>query len=403
MTNSASNDGASANNTTAEPSAARKTALILPGGGARAAYQIGVLKALAEQNPRPQHNPFPILSGTSAGALNAVGLASGEGGFQQSCLWLEDLWLNLTPQNVYRSDWRGIFRNGWRLFLSLVNAGVAVGRPVALLDNLPLKKLLSQKIDFSGIGRNIQAGNLDAISVTAMNYSKGVSVSFFQGGPDSADWQRWRRHGVPTPLQLSHLLASTAIPTVFPPQRIGRHYYGDGALRQLTPISPALHLGADKILIISTSGHKRNYQRPPQRVRSPAFGQIIGHLLNSAFVDSLETDIEHLEQMNELLAQIPGNIVNKNGRVLKNIDIHVVSPSEDIDALADEYVQSLPRSIRILLSLFGGSSSKGGINVASYLLFTPEFCQRLIDLGYRDGCEQREQLAPFFTAPKLTS
>jgi len=369
----------------------------LPGGGARAAYQIGVLKALAEQNPRPQQNPFPILSGTSAGALNAVGLASREGNFQHNCLWLEDLWLNLRPELVYRSDWIGGIRNCWRLFLSLVNAGVAVGRPVALLDNLPLKQLLNQKIDFSGIGRNIQAGTLKAISVTAMNYSKGVSVSFFQGGPDSADWQRWRRHGVPTPLQLRHLLASTAIPTVFPPQRIGRHYYGDGALRQLTPISPALHLGADKILIISTTGHKRDYHNPPQRTRSPAFGQIIGHLLNSAFVDSLETDIEHLEQMNALLAQISGQISNSNGRVLKKIDIHVVSPSQDIDALADEYTQTLPRSIRTFLRLLGGSSSRGGINVASYLLFTPDFCQRLIDLGYRDGCDQRAQLAPFLS------
>jgi len=382
--------------------ATSKTALILPGGGARAAYQVGVLKALAEQNPRPQQNPFPILSGTSAGALNAVGLASRERGFEQNCQWLEELWLNLTPERVYRSDWSGVLRNCWRLFLSLVNAGVAVGRPVALLDNMPLKQLLNQKIDFSGIGRNIQAGTLEAISVTAMNYSKGVSVSFFQGGPDSADWQRWRRHGVPTPLQLRHLLASTAIPTVFPPQRIGRHYYGDGALRQMTPISPALHLGADKILIISTTGHKRDYHPPPQRARSPAFGQIIGHLLNSAFVDSLETDIEHLEQMNALLTQIPGQIANSNGRTLKNIDIHVVSPSQDIDALADEYTQSLPRSIRSFLRLLGGSSSRGGINVASYLLFTPEFCQRLIDLGYRDGCDQREKLAPFLspTAPQ---
>lgn len=372
-----------------------KTALVLPGGGARAAYQAGVLKALAEYIPYPETNPFPILSGTSAGAINAVALASQEKSFKNSCLWLEDLWLNIETDLVYRSDWTGIARNAWRLFLSLINSGVAVGRPVALLDNIPLKRLLREKIDFSGIGRNIQSGALNAICVTAMNYTEGVSVSFFQGGPNNADWQRWRRHGVPTPLQLRHLLASTAIPTIFPPQRIGRNYFGDGALRQLTPVSPALHLGAKKILIISPTGHKRNYDRPLRRIHSPAFGQIIGHLLNSAFVDSLETDIEHLEQMNELLELIPNQVTNKNGRLLKNIDIQVVSPSEDIDALADEYTQSLPRSIRTFLRVFGGSSSDGGINVASYLLFTKDFSQRLIDLGYKDGLEQMDKLIPF--------
>lgn len=372
-----------------------KTALILPGGGARAAYQVGVLKALAEQKSSTVTNPFPILCGTSAGALNAVALASREESFVDSCKWLEDLWLGLQTDLVYRSDWTGMTRNAWRLFLSLVNSGIAVGRPVALLDNLPLKQLLKKKIDFSGIGRNIQSGHLNAVCVTAMNYTEGISVSFYQGGPDNSEWQRWRRQGIPTPLELRHLLASTAIPTIFPPQRVGRHYYGDGALRQLTPISPALHLGAEKILIVSTTGHKRNYDKPHRRIHSPAFGQIIGHLLNSAFVDSLETDIELLEQMNRLLEIIPNDIANQDGRHLKPIDIQVISPSEDIDTIADEYVQTLPRSIRTFLRISGGSSSEGGVNIASYLLFTHDFCQRLIDLGYKDGKDQMNDILRF--------
>jgi len=372
-----------------------RTALILPGGGARAAYQVGVLKALAEHESSLAADPFPILCGTSAGAINAVALASREESFVDSCQWLENLWLNLQTDFVYRSDWTGITRNAWRLFLSLINSGIAVGRPVALLDNLPLKQLLRQKIDFSGIGRNIQSGKLNAVCVTAMNYTEGVSVSFYQGGPDNAEWQRWRRQGIPTPLELRHLLASTAIPTIFPPQRVGRNYYGDGALRQLTPISPALHLGAEKILIVSPTGHKRNYDKPFRRIHSPAFGQIIGHLLNSAFVDSLETDIELLEQMNKLLERIPDDIANQEGRLLKPIDIQVISPSEDIDAIADEYVQTLPRSIRTFLRILGGSSSDGGVNVASYLLFTRDFCQRLIDLGYKDGKDQMEDILSF--------
>lgn len=377
-----------------------KTALILPGGGARASYQVGVLKAIAEVIPQ-QDNPFPILCGTSAGAINAVAMASREESFDERCAWLEQLWLDLRAEHVYRTDWTGIARNVWRLFMSLFNSGIAVGRPVALLDNLPLKQLLREKIDFSGIGRNLMDGRLAAVSVTAMNYTERVSVTFFQGGPGKADWQRWRRHGIPTPLQLRHLMASTAIPTIFPPQRIGRNYYGDGALRQLTPISPALHLGADKVLIISPTGHKRTYEKPYKRIHSPAFGQIIAHLLNSAFVDSLETDIEMLEQMNQLLALMPGQLTNQEGRVLKPIEPLVISPSEDIDVLAEEYVGYLPRSVRTFLRISGGSSSDGGVNVASYLLFAPEFCQRLIDLGYADGMAAADQIRALMTVDEL--
>ena len=364
----------------------------MPGGGARAAYQVGVLKALGEVTGDYSDNPFPILCGTSAGALNAVALASREESFQRSCLWLEDLWRHLQTDYVYRSDWAGIIRNAWRLTLSLFNSGIAVGRPVALLDNVPLKQLLREKIDFSGIGRNLQAKRLSAVSVTAMNYTEMVSVTFFQGGPENADWQRWRRQGIPTPLQLRHLLASTAIPTIFPPQRIGRNYYGDGALRQLTPISPALHLGAQKVLIVSASGHKRNYSKPHKRVHSPAFGQVIGHLLNSAFVDSLETDIELLEQMNELLELTDQEITNQEGRALRPIDCLVIAPSEDIDALAEEHAAGLPTSIRTFLRVSGGSSNDGGVNIASYLLFTRDFCQRLIKLGYKDGLAQADEV-----------
>lgn len=373
----------------------RKVGLIMPGGGARAAYQVGVLKGLAKITEQHYDNPFSILCGTSAGAINAVALASNEGTFQQSCQHLERLWCELQCDHVFRSDWGGTFRNIWRLLLSLINSGVAVGRPVALLDNLPLKQLLREKIDFSGIGRNLKSGQLYAICVTAMNYTEGISVSFYQGGPQNAEWQRWKRQGIPTPLQLRHLLASTAIPTIFPPQRIGRNYYGDGALRQLTPISPALHLGAEKVLIISTSGHMQNYTKPYRRIHSPALGQVIGHLLNSAFIDSLETDIERLERTNELLEFSQKESINQEGRVLRPVDIQVISPSEDIDALAEEYASGLPSTIRALMRLTGSSSADGGVNIASYLLFTEGFCQRLLELGYSDALAQADDVLRF--------
>jgi len=367
----------------------------MPGGGARAAYQAGVVKALGELLGDQDKHPFPILCGTSAGALNAVVLGSCTGSFSDASKALESIWINLSCDDVYRSDWLGLLRNISRLFFSLVNTGVAVGRPVALLDNLPLKKLLREKIDFSGIGINLQNRVLDAVCVTAMNYTEGESVSFFQGGPARGGWRRWRRQGIPTPLQLPHLMASAAIPTVFPPQRIGRNYYGDGALRQLAPVSPAVHLGAEKILIVSTAGHKQVYEKPYRRIHSPSFGQIIGHLLNSAFIDSLESDIELLEQLNELVEELPVEQRSEKTRKMRPIDIHVISPSIDIDTLAEDHTKNLPGSIRTFLRVTGSNQNEGGVNVASYLLFTEGYCRALVELGYRDAMAQQDKIIAF--------
>jgi NTE family protein len=369
------------------------TALILPGGGARAAYQVGVIKALATLHGNREYNPYRILCGTSAGAINAVALATKAENFGNAADWLESLWLNLSTDQIYRSDWLGVMSNAWRLLLSLFNSGIAVGRPVALLDNSPLHELLRKNLDFGAISENIAAGHLEALSLTAMDYTQGVSISFFQGGPERAGWQRWRRQGVPTPLDISHVMASTAIPTIFPPQRIGRNYFGDGALRQLTPISPALHLGAQRVLIIPANGHRREYRRPIQKIQSPAFGQIIGHLLNSAFVDSIETDIERLERINQLIRLMPEQDSFTDHK-LRPIDALVISPSQDIDAIADDFVHGLPRSIRTFLR-GSGNRSAGGVNIASYLLFTHKFSERLIQLGYNDGMENIEELRRF--------
>lgn len=373
--------------------ATHDTALILPGGGARAAYQVGVIRALATIHQSRERNPYRILCGTSAGAINAAALASRADDFREAAEWLEYLWMNLSTNSIYRSDWFGVIGNAWRLLMSLFNAGIAVGRPVGLLDNAPLRELLAKNIDFSAISRQIHDGHLDALSVTAMNYTQGMSISFFQGGPKHAGWQRWRRQGVPTPIDIAHVMASTAIPTIFPPQRIGQHYYGDGALRQLTPISPALHLGADKVLIVPANGHRREYAKHIRKIHSPAFGQIIGHLLNSAFVDSIENDIERLERINQLIRLMPKK-KSVTEHQLKVIDAMVISPSEDIDSLADEHVHQLPRSIKTFMR-GTGSRYGGGVNVASYLLFTHSFAERLIQLGYNDGMAQADELSRF--------
>lgn len=384
-----------------------QTALIMPGGGARAAYQVGVLKGLAALQHQPVGNPYPILCGTSAGAINAVALAAQMQNFQHSVAMLEELWLGLSTDRIYRSDWFGVMRNAWRLLMSLFNDGHAVGRPVSLLDNSPLQELLAEKIDFDAIGRNIKAGHLSALSITAMNYSLGHSVNFFQGGPQGAGWQRWRREGVPTLLQLHHLLASTAIPTLFKPQRIGPHFYGDGALRQLAPISPALHLGATRAIIIPPNGHRREYHRPVRPIHSPSFGQIIGHLLNSAFVDSIETDIERLVRINELIRHIPEEARTGYLAQFKPIDAMIISPSEDIDLIADEHIGELPRSLRMFMRSTGSGRNDAGVNIGSYLLFTRNFCADLIELGFKDTLSQGDEIQAFIArsddAPSITS
>lgn len=374
------------------------TGLVLPGGGARAAYQVGVLKAIADIHGNNPHNPFPILVGTSAGAINAVSLAAGASHYTATVNTLEKLWGELNTGKIYRADMFGVMRNALRLFLSLFNSGIAMGRPVALLDNAPLRELLAEHIDFSAIGRNIASQHLDALCLTAMNYTLGLSESFFQGGPQHAGWKRWRRQGLATPIELRHVLASSAIPTIFPPTKVGRYYYGDGALRQLTPISPAIHLGAHRVLIIPASGHRKDYYHTPKPIHSPAFGQIIGHLLNSAFIDSIEIDIERLERINELLRIVPEESAEFMGRELLPIERLVISPSEDIDSIADEHINELPRALRVFLRRTG-SSRGGNVSIASYLLFTEEFCGKLIDLGYRDGMEQRADLEAFIYRP----
>lgn len=330
-----------------------------------------------------------------------MALATRAADFCAAVEWLESLWLRLSVEHVYRTDWLDIAQNALRLLLSLFNTGVAVGRPVGLLDNSPLRAMLDNALDFNAIGNHLQAGHLQAVSVTAMNYTQGVSMSFFQGGPDHANWQRWRRQGIATPLQLKHLMASAAIPTIFPPEEISGNYYGDGALRQLTPVSPALHLGAERILVIAPSGHKRTYAKPIRKVQSPAFGQIIGHLLNSAFIDALATDIELLERVNELLALVPPEQREELSRQLKPVDLYVISPSQDIDTIAELHVDELPRSIRYFLKVTGSGYNSGGVNAASYLLFTRPFIRQLIELGYGDVMAEASQVMSFVARAEL--
>jgi NTE family protein len=374
-----------------------KNALILSGGGARAAYQVGALKALAEILPANARNPFPIICGTSAGAINAVTLAAHEGCFRDAVAELENIWFSLEPGDVYRFGWLELARGGFRVLRSLFNQGVGVSQPIALLDNSPLRELIRRRVKFHQIDRAIARGDLHAVSVAAMGYASGQSVAFFQGNTEIKGWQRHRRIGRPTLLNIDHLMASSAIPTLFPATKIEHEYYGDGALRQLAPISPALHLGADRVFIIGVSGNRApRPHRAPRTRHSPSIAGVVGHLLNSAFVDGLEGDVEHIERLNELIDLIPADVREANGIHLRPVDTLVIWPSEQVERIAGRKVRNLPPSLRALLRSTGATTSGGGGTAASYLLFAKTFIEEMVQLGYRDAKWEEGSLRNFF-------
>jgi NTE family protein len=376
-----------------------KRALILSGGGARAAYQVGVLKALAEILPADVENPFPIICGTSAGAINALAIAAHQGNFKSAVDSLCTMWQNLEIGQVYLHGWTDIFKGLAYLGFSLLNEGTGRSKPLSLLDNGPLWSLLGSKINFEHLAGSIASGKLLAVSVSAMGYTSGQSVSFFQGHPDLQGWNRYRRLGVPTQLRLEHLLASSAIPTIFPAVRINREYFGDGALRQLAPMSPALHLGADSLFVIGVSGNRtavKANRRVPHR-HSPSMGQIVGHLFNSAFVDAMESDLEHLERMNQLLNLIPEERRIEEGIYLRPVENMVISPSLPIDNIAGRNIRYLPKSLRFFMRATGSTAKGGGATAASYLLFSQEFINELIALGRADTLANAEEVNKFFS------
>jgi NTE family protein len=369
----------------------KKTALILTGGGARAAYQVGVVRAVDELLGHPRANPFPIVCGTSAGAINAAALAIHADNFAESVGHLVGVWENFRVHDVYRSDWPGIMRTGARWVAALML--FSRGNPVSLLDNTPLREMLERTMQFDRIAANIDSGAVHAVAVTASGYTSGQSVTFYQGGSGLEQWERTQRVGAATPLSVELLLASSAIPFIFPAVKFHREFFGDGSMRQMAPISPALHLGADRVLVIGTG---RQWQDSP-RMRStlyPSLAQIAGHALNSIFLDSLAVDIERLQRINKTLQCVAPEKAHELGLKLRPVDVLVIHPSEPIERIAARHVQDFPPAVRFLLRAVG-AMNRNGSNLASYLLFEAPFCKALIDLGYRDAMARRDEMLAF--------
>jgi NTE family protein len=370
-----------------------RAGLVLTGGGARAAYQVGVLKAVRDVLGNPVKNPFPIVCGTSAGAINAASLAVFADDFTRAVANLLEVWEHMRCELVYRTDVSSIMKSGARWLASMML--LSRGTPVSLLDNAPLREMLEKTMPFDRIQQHIDAGALYAVCVTASGYTSGQSVSFFQGGSGLEGWERNQRIGAAVMLRLEYLLASAALPFIFPAVKVHREYFGDGSMRQIAPVSPALHLGADRVLIVGTGRQAGDQARARSNIY-PSFAQIAGHALNSIFLDSLLVDIERLERINRTLRLIPPEKLEGSSVTLRPVKVLFVTPSQPIERIAARFIHALPRSVRFILRPTG-ALSRSGSNLASYLLFEEPFCRALIDLGYQDTLAREAEVRDFFS------
>ena len=385
---------ASASDVAAPPQARvrPRAGLVLTGGGARAAYQVGVVKAVRELLGNPVKNPFPIVCGTSAGAINAASLAVYADDFSRAVANLLEVWEHMRCDHVYRTDFPSILRSGARWLSSLML--VSRNNPMSLLDNAPLRDMLEKGLPFARIQEHIDAGALYAVCVTASGYTSGQSVSFFQGGSGLEGWERNQRIGAGVMLKLDYLMASSALPFIFPAVKVHREYFGDGSMRQIAPVSPALHLGADRLLVIGTARESAAGQERVKGESFPPLAQIAGHALNSIFLDSLEVDLERLQRINRTIELIPREVLHRTRYPLHQVDFRMLAPSEELERIALAYAHELPRTIRILLNSVG-ALRRSGANVLSYLLFEKSYCRALIRLGYEDTMRRADDLAAF--------
>lgn len=374
-------------------------ALMLGGGGARGAYQAGVLRGLARRFPDLR---FPIMTGISAGAINTIHLASHDVSLSEATEELIALWLALTPEQVYDVRAVPLFGNVMRWGGRLLSGGAGTGpEPIrGMVDTQPLRRFLGRNLEqeadgaLAGIARNIARGSLDAVALSATSYATGQSMTWVEGR-DIRLWQRPQRRSQSTRLTLEHVMASSALPVLFPAVRVGDEWFGDGGIRMTAPLSPALHLGATRILTIST-------RRRPARIhvdaslsrRYPSPAQVFGVLYNSVFLDLIDEDILRLKRVNRLLA----NVAPEKRADMRQVGIMVIRPSQDLRTLVRELEPRLPSFIRYLTRGLGTREATSP-DFLSLFMFQPDYIRRLIELGEADAESQASRVEAFLRCP----
>lgn len=373
-------------------------ALILSGGGARGAYQVGVLRAVGDiARDMKIKNPFHIYTGVSAGAINASFLAAGADDFPTQVENLVKLWSGLRAEQIFRTDIMSLGKIGFRWMGELSFGGITGSTPGrALLDTSPLEKLIKDHMDFERSQALVTEGQLTALGLTALDYLTSTAITFVQGREDLPDWARARRRSRKATIAPEHIMGSSAIPLLFPPVKIGSSYFGDGCVRNLAPMSPAIHLGASHLFVIGVRRMKTLLEGEPEADTPPppSVARVLNVLMNSVLLDGIETDIERLNRINEFLNRLPEVIAEQvNFRKVTSVWIH---PIDDIGLQARTMSVRLPRLIRYLLKGLGPLDDAS--EIISYLLFDPQFCTHLIEMGHRDGLQKEREIRQFLKA-----
>jgi NTE family protein len=360
---------------------------------------VGALRAVARILRPAGAGPFGVICGTSAGAINAAALAVNADKFRDGVARLVRLWRNIDAGDVYKADLRTVSAHGMRWLASVLTGRPGPANAASMFDNRPLRSLLRRELDAKRIAAHVADGTLRALAINATSYSTGHAVTFYQGDPAIQPWQRMRRRGETATISIDHLLASTAIPFVFPAARVGNDYFADGSVRQIAPLSPALHLGARRLLVIAVgqfTGQKPSPTRAAAR-RYPSFAQVAGHALSSIFLDNLGADLERMWAINRLANLIAPERMVEHGVDVAHVDALVLGPSRDLAELAVDYGQHLPTGVRYLLGGLGGTKGTGG-NLLSYLLFDRHYCRALMALGHADAMARREEIDAFLAS-----